>query len=173
MDYLFDQTRFLSRLNSACPKMVVYKDLDDLKRVGPVTETDIVDVKKISHWFRDSVYSVRTQVQQLKAPAGEITLIPFDRVWRHLYAIPPLLFAFHKANKPSAPSATTQQISQITSATSSPSAPTSTAWQPARSTRSQRAITLPSTPPTQPLPPQRPPSWASTCAPPTTSCPTG
>lgn len=84
MDYLFDQTRFLSRVEKACPQMVIYKDLDHLKSVGNVTETKLLDVNKLSHWPLTRVDSARAEVQKLKAPSGNISLVPFENVWRQL-----------------------------------------------------------------------------------------
>ena len=83
MDYLFDETRFLSRLKAACPQMPVYKDLEELKKVGPFKETQIIEIDKLPHWpFVPA--SARSRVEELKAPNGQISLVPFERVWRYL-----------------------------------------------------------------------------------------
>lgn len=83
MEYLFDEARFLSRLKDACPQMPVYRDLEELKKIGPVKETNLVEIDKISHWpFIPA--SVRGRIKELKAPDGQISLVPFERVWRYL-----------------------------------------------------------------------------------------
>jgi len=83
MDYLFDEARFLSRLKSACPQMPIYQDLEELKELGPVRETKIIKIDKLPHWPLTPA-SVRGRVKELKAPAGQISLVPFERVWRYL-----------------------------------------------------------------------------------------
>ncbi|RFU30229.1 hypothetical protein B7463_g6105, partial [Scytalidium lignicola] len=83
MDYLFDQDRFLSRMKNACPQMPIYKDLDELKKLGPVTETEMIYPRKLPHCPLIPTYSAQSRVQELKAPKGEITLVPFERVWQH------------------------------------------------------------------------------------------
>jgi len=63
--------------------MLIYRDLEELKKIGPVTETKIIEIDKLPHWpFTPA--SVRGQVEELKAPDGQITLVPFERVWRYL-----------------------------------------------------------------------------------------
>ena len=84
MSYLFDQDRFVSRLKTACPKMPIYRDIEDLEKIGPVTETEAIEPKKLPHWPTQPAFEARTRVEQLKAPAGQISLIPFHRVWQYL-----------------------------------------------------------------------------------------
>ncbi|KAH8602693.1 hypothetical protein B0O99DRAFT_531841 [Bisporella sp. PMI_857] len=83
VDYLFDQNLFLNRLGNACPRMPVYKDLDDLKTVGPVTETKLIHVGKLPHWPGFPTLSARQRIEELRAPVGQISLVPFERIWRH------------------------------------------------------------------------------------------
>ena len=84
MSYLFDQDRFISRLKTACPKMPIYRDKEELEKVGPVTETEPIYPKKLPHWPTQPAFEARTRVEQLRAPAGQISLIPFQRVWQYL-----------------------------------------------------------------------------------------
>lgn len=93
LSYLFDETRFQSRSRIACPQMKIYENMEKLKMVGPVVETNMTDVSKIRHWPFFPFYSIRTLIQRLKAraPPGHISLIPFERVWRNLYACPKYL----------------------------------------------------------------------------------
>lgn len=83
MDYLFDQDRFLFRMETACPQMTIYKDLEELETFGPVTETDIIKPKELPHWPFLAAYSAKPRVQEIRAPPGEISLIAFERVWRY------------------------------------------------------------------------------------------
>jgi len=83
MDYLFDQDRFLSRMETACPQMTIYKDLEELETFGPVTETDIIKPKELPHWPFLAAYSAKPRVQEIRAPPGEVSLISFERVWRY------------------------------------------------------------------------------------------
>jgi hypothetical protein len=84
LDYLFDQNRFLSRMKATCPQMTIYKDLEELKALGPVTETYLIIPKHLPHWPLLPAYSARTRIEEIRAPPGEITLVPFERVWRYL-----------------------------------------------------------------------------------------
>ncbi|KAH8820195.1 hypothetical protein F5884DRAFT_39693 [Xylogone sp. PMI_703] len=83
MDYLFDQDRFLSRMKKACPQMPIYKDVDELEKLGSVTEVEMIYPRKLPHWPFMDAYSARPRVEQIKAPEGEISLVPFERVWQH------------------------------------------------------------------------------------------
>lgn len=85
LDYLFDQDRFLFRLHNACPRMTVYKDLDELRAVGPVTQTELIDPTALPHGMTSRIaYSAKDRIKEIRAPADKISLIPFERVWKHL-----------------------------------------------------------------------------------------
>jgi hypothetical protein len=85
LDYLFDQDRFVSRLKSSCPQMPIYTSLEELQKLGPVITTETLEPRKLFHWFTSpAAYSARPRVQELKDPAGQISLIPFEHVWQYL-----------------------------------------------------------------------------------------
>lgn len=84
MDYLFDQARFVSRLKTACPQMPIYTDLEEVKTVGQVTETEAIELRKLPHWPTSLAYSARERVKELKSPPGKISLITFEHVWQYL-----------------------------------------------------------------------------------------
>ncbi|KAH7346260.1 hypothetical protein BKA65DRAFT_477475 [Rhexocercosporidium sp. MPI-PUGE-AT-0058] len=84
MDYLFDKDRFLSRMEMACPQMRVYQDLEELESMGTVTKTELMDPKKLPHSMTSRIaYSCREHIKEIRAPAGEITLVPLENLWRH------------------------------------------------------------------------------------------
>lgn len=86
MDYLFDKERFLSRIGMACPQMRVYQDLEELESMGTVTKTELIDPKKLPHAMTSRIaYSCREHIKEIRAPPGEISLIPLENLWRHLY----------------------------------------------------------------------------------------
>ncbi|KAH6714165.1 hypothetical protein BKA61DRAFT_674777 [Leptodontidium sp. MPI-SDFR-AT-0119] len=84
MDYLFDKERFLSRIGMACPQMRVYQDLEELESMGTVTKTELIDPKKLPHAMTSRIaYSCREHIKEIRAPPGEISLIPLENLWRH------------------------------------------------------------------------------------------
>ncbi|KAG9240319.1 hypothetical protein BJ878DRAFT_526763 [Calycina marina] len=82
MNYLFDEERFLSRIQNACPQMPIHRDVNDLKLLGPVEKTEVFNVEKLPHWPLIPA-STRARVEELKGREGQITLVPFERVWRY------------------------------------------------------------------------------------------
>ena len=86
MDYLFDKQRFLSRMEKSCPQMRVYQDVEELKTIGTVTKTELIDPKKLPHAMTSRIaYSCREHIKEIRAPLGQISLIPLENLWRHLY----------------------------------------------------------------------------------------
>ncbi|CZS94915.1 uncharacterized protein RAG0_04728 [Rhynchosporium agropyri] len=84
MDYLFDKERFLSRMQLACPQMKVYQDLKELESMGIVKKTELVDPKKLSHPMTSRIaYSCRDHIKEIRAPPGQISLVPLGNLWRH------------------------------------------------------------------------------------------
>ncbi|KAL2069416.1 hypothetical protein VTL71DRAFT_14095 [Oculimacula yallundae] len=84
MDYLFDKDRFLSRMELACPQMRVYQDLRELESMGTVTKTELIDPKKLPHAMTSRIaYSCREHIKEIRAPPGQISLIPLENLWRH------------------------------------------------------------------------------------------
>ncbi|KAH7410646.1 hypothetical protein BKA64DRAFT_638309 [Cadophora sp. MPI-SDFR-AT-0126] len=84
MDYLFDKQRFLSRMERACPQMRVYQDVEELNAMGIVTKTELIDPKKLPHAMTSRIaYSCREHIKEIRAPPGQISLIPLENLWRH------------------------------------------------------------------------------------------
>ena len=83
MDHIFDQERFVSRMKLACPQMKLYKNVEELERLGQVTETKVLRLWDYFQWPGHPILSAQTQVAQLKAPAGQISLVPFNMVMQY------------------------------------------------------------------------------------------
>lgn len=84
MSYLFDQDRFLFRMQNACPQMRVYKDLEELKSMGPVTQTELINPQDLPHGMTSRIsFSAKDRIKEIRAPPDQISLIPFERVWKH------------------------------------------------------------------------------------------
>lgn len=84
MDYLFDKQLFLSRMNTACPQMRLYEDIKEVETTGTVTKTELMDPKKLPHAITSRIaYSCREYIKKIRAPPGEISLIPLEKMWKH------------------------------------------------------------------------------------------
>lgn len=141
MSSLFDQDRFILRLKMACTQMPIYKNVEEIKTMGPVIITEAIEPRTLPHWPTQPAFEARIRAKQLKAPAGQISLIPFEKVWQHLY----VHHSFHHQKAPltiySAQYATIQWASQILLEIFFPYAETSTALPPQLSTSFHLATT--------------------------------
>ena len=83
MDHIFDQERFVSRLKMACPQMKLYENVQELEKIGQVYETKLLRLWDYFQLPAHPIVSIGTQVAKLKAPAGQITLIPFGMAMQY------------------------------------------------------------------------------------------
>lgn len=67
----------MHRMAKACPQLRLYENIEEVRELGPVTETELLTPRLLPHWPGFPTLSVRSRVVELKAPQGQITLVPF------------------------------------------------------------------------------------------------
>lgn len=81
LSHFFNETLFLSRLNTSCPKLRIYSDMQELENAGPVLRENQLHPSNLPHFSSFPVTSVRNHVWKLAdTNMGAITLIPFGPV---------------------------------------------------------------------------------------------
>jgi hypothetical protein len=64
--------------------MEIYSSVEELEKVGTVIETEVMDARKLPHWPLQPAFEAKTRVDEIRAPAGQITLVPFQKIYQHL-----------------------------------------------------------------------------------------
>lgn len=76
LEYYFDQGVFLERLGTACPKLQIYQNLNDVEeQLGPVMTATLSP--KALQSGEDKVISLNNDISGTRAPVGYVTLVYF------------------------------------------------------------------------------------------------